>query len=111
MPQTFECTAGDTSPLFEMTCSTDSAGASPVNLTGATVVLWIKSADGTVLVDDAACTIVDAANGQIRYAWAPGDTTTAGTHQGRVKVTFADTTVGHFPNWEDITFVFDPGKS
>jgi hypothetical protein len=101
-----EMTQGDTAPALTATLYSDAALTVPMDLTGATVVLQISTQGGAVLVDDAAVSIVSAAAGTVSYAWQVGDTSTKGVHKGSFKVTFADGTVGHVPNFEAIRFVF-----
>lgn len=106
-----DMTQGDTAPALAATFTSDADGTVPVDLTGATVVFWMRAVDGTVLVDDASVTVTDASAGTVSYAWASGDTGTVGRHAARFKVTYSDGTVGHFPNYEDLVVIVHPDKS
>jgi len=108
---TIEMTLGDTSPVLTATFYSDAALTVPVDLTGATVVFWARSVSGTVQVDDGACVITDATGGAVSYSWASGDTDTVGKFVCSFKVTFADTTIGHFPNNEDIALYVQRAKA
>lgn len=69
-----------------------------VNLSGATVRFIMSSKlDGSVKVDEPA-SVVDAAQGLVKYAWASADTDTAGTFNAEWEVTFADNRSETFPN-------------
>ncbi len=52
------------------------ADASPVNLTGTTVIVRIQRPQGSVV--SASVSVIDAPNGIVQYAWQPGDTNMAG---------------------------------
>lgn len=82
-----------------------------VDLTGATVQFHMRPlTEGSALKVDAAATIVSALGGQVAYSWAAGDTDMsdypAGTKQAQYlvewEVTFADGTIGTFPNDRDL---------
>ena len=78
----------DTKPYLEFEITQD---GSPVDLTGATVKFYMKdSTTGSVKINGAACTIIDAVKGKCRYSWTGSDTNTVATYLGEVEVTFAD---------------------
>lgn len=79
-------TTGDTAPAL--------TGTVNANLTGATIELHIKRADGTVLTVPA--TITDAATGAWSYEWATGDLNVRGDWKVEAQVTYSDTTVQTF---------------
>ena len=108
---TVEMTQGDTAPALTATFYSDEDLTTAVDITGATVVFWMRQEDGTVVVDDQSVTITDASGGAVSYAWQAGDTANVGRHYGRFKVTFADSTVGHYPNFENIVVIVYPDKS
>ena len=92
----------DTSRAFPSTLRTR---ASPnddwvvVDLTGATVRFHMRpAAEGSTVKVNALATIVNATLGQVEYQWAAGDTDTEGQFVGEWEVTFADGTIGTFPN-------------
>ncbi|WP_133260373.1 hypothetical protein [Rhodovulum sp. BSW8] len=93
---TFTIKRGDTSPGLEYQLPSYAAGSGL--LTGASVRFlmrpyWDASAP---LVIDAPATVQDA-DGIVRYAWAEGDTDTAGTYAAEVEITYADGAVETAP--------------
>lgn len=95
MSDIFLIKRNDTSPVLEAQIQ-DSA-KQPVPLFGATVVFNMGTFDGDVLVDRGPVIIVDAETGVVRYPWAAGDTSEAGSHRGEFEVTFLDGRVETFP--------------
>ena len=91
----FSIKQNDTSPSLQATLK-DYALA-PINLTGATVKLHMKSIDGTLKVNTN-MTVVEELNGIIKYDWQVGDTDTVGTYYVEFKVTYADASIETFPN-------------
>ena len=91
----FNIKQNDTSPSLQATLK-DSALA-PIDLTGATVKLHMKSVDGTIKVDTS-MTIVEELNGIIKYDWQTGDTDTVGTYNVEFQVTYSDASIETFPN-------------
>lgn len=86
---------GDTSP--PISGYLQSADGSRPNLTGATVLAKAKNmADNSQLIN-ATCTITDAVNAGISYAWATADTAAAAEARLEFEVTFADDSVETFP--------------
>jgi len=68
---------------------TDGSG-NPIDLTGSSVVFRMKNFDGTgSLKVNGAATVITPAAGIVEYAWAAGDTDTAGTWIGEFAVTLA----------------------
>lgn len=60
----------------------------PINLTGSTVAFrMVNASDGTVVVNDAAATVVSAVDGTVKYDWGVGDTDTAGEYLGEWTIT------------------------
>jgi hypothetical protein len=85
---------GDTRPLVDITL-TD--GDAPVDLTAATSVQFHMALEPNTLKVDAPMTVVDAAAGHVRYAWAAADTDTAGSYSVEAEVAWNDGTVQTFP--------------
>ena len=65
---------GDTAPAITSTIVLVS-DQSPVDLTGATVRFQMRKPDDRRFTVNAVATVVDAAAGSVRYAWATNDLT------------------------------------
>lgn len=91
----FSIKQNDTSPSLQATLK--DAALDPINLTGASVRLHMKSVDGTLKIDQP-MTIVTPLQGIIQYDWQAGDTDTVGTYYVEFEVTYADASVETFPN-------------
>lgn len=85
----------DTWPPIEATLS-DQHG--PLDLTGATVKLILKTAGGSPTTVIGACTLVSPSSGIVEYVWVVGDTATVNTYQGEFEITWPDSTVSTVPN-------------
>ena len=70
---------------------------SVVNLTGATVKFIMRSLTATLPTVNAACTVVSAIGGTVRYAFSATDTATTGRFQGIWQVTFSGGQVMSWP--------------
>jgi len=92
---TFNLKQNDTSPSILVTLQ--DALRNPINITGATVRLYMKSVDGFLKID-APMTINDALGGVCQYDWQAGDTDTVGTYYIEFEVTYSDLSVETFPN-------------
>lgn len=57
------------------------------DLSGATVKFSMEHENGKLKINEAACTIVDAPTGQVKYQWSGSDTDTPGTYRGEFHVT------------------------
>ena len=92
----FDIKAGDTSPalLYSLVPVTTS-------LLGASVEFRMRRAGGPTVVQ-APAVIVSTSPPVVRYDWQPGDTAAAGLCQAEFVVTYADGSVGTFPNLEFI---------
>ncbi len=64
---------------------------SPINITGATVVLNTRlQPGGAVKVNGGSMGVVGSAvNGRVKYSWAASDTDTAGIYEAEIQITFA----------------------
>jgi hypothetical protein len=93
----FSIKQGDTLPTLTATL-VGADGVTPQVLTGATVRLSLRAKDQTLVLNRVPCTIVNAAAGQVSYAWQPTDTAVARTLTGEFEVTFADASILTFPN-------------
>jgi hypothetical protein len=91
----FSIKQNDTSPSLQATLK--DAALDPINLTGATVRLHMKSVDGTIKIDQP-MTVVTPLQGLIRYDWQAGDSDTVGTYYVEFEVTYADASIETFPN-------------
>lgn len=98
----------DTASSFKATLQ-DSAG-DPVNLIGASVKFIM--AKGTTVKVNAAATLVDAANGIVRYDWISGDTDTSGFFRAEWQVTDSTSHIQTFPNpgYDEVIITRDLGS-
>lgn len=104
MSHVFYIKRGDTAPAVEATLrqpgTAEGLPGAPIDLTAATTVRFLM--EGGV-ADDAV--IVDAAGGQVRYDWQPGETDVAGTHDAEFEITWGDGRKQTVPNGEYIKVV------
>ena len=92
----FSLKQNDTWPPLNATL-TDANG--PIDLTAATgVKLILAPTGGGATIVNAACTIVSAVAGTVRYTWTTGDTTTIGTFKGEFEITWTGGKIGTVPN-------------
>lgn len=98
----FHLKTGDTLPA--MVAYLKNANGSSADLTGATVqLIWQREAAdwgpaNTAVVYTGNATVVDAANGIVRYDWQIGDTNAAGTYRFEWRATFLNGSQETFPN-------------
>lgn len=79
------------------------AGGVAADISGNTgVVFHMKPESGTIKVN-AACVVVDATNGIVKYLWTAADTDTVGTFLGEFEVSFAGPKTETFPNDSNFT--------
>jgi hypothetical protein len=90
--KTFTIKRNDRLPSLIATLADESG---PYNLTGATVDIIWKPSGG--VATRAACTIVTAASGIVRYDWSATDTLTAGTYDLEFEATISGKKMT-FPN-------------
>jgi BppU N-terminal domain len=103
----FAIKGGDTLPVLE-TLLTDSTGA-PIDLTGASAILFQMALDGATELTVAADAIIigDATNGTVQYAWAPGDTAIPGSYNACFTVAYP-TGNQTFPSDDFISILVQP---
>jgi hypothetical protein len=72
-------------------------GATPIDLTTATVVfrMQLRDRSSSVFVDNA--TVIDAVNGVVEYQWAAGTTDAAGSYDAEFEATFASGKTETYP--------------
>lgn len=96
MSDKFYIKQGDTSPALQFELLPRS-----VDLTGASAIvfnMWKKDTQ-TVKVNRGGGSIVTASGTPtVRYSWEAEDTDTVGDFEGEFEVTFADGSIGTFPN-------------
>lgn len=90
----FSIKSGSTAPALTVTLYD---GASPLNLTGATVRMRMRRVSGGTLAIDAAASVLDAENGIVSYQWVPADTDEAGDFEVEWEVTFSGGAEQVFP--------------
>ena len=86
----------DTAPSIQATLK-DADGIA-VSLAGATVSFKMRKQGSATAKVNAAATIVNSAEGIVKYNWIAADTNTVGTYQAEFQVTYANATVETFPN-------------
>jgi len=91
----FSIKQNDTGPSLLATLK--DANDVPVNITGADVRFHMKSLERVVKIDSD-MTVVNSAEGLVRYDWLVGDTDTFGTYYVEFEVTYIDGSVETFPN-------------
>ena len=91
----FSIKQNDTSPSLQAILK--DALQNPIDLTGATVKLHMKSVDGTLKINST-MTVTSAIGGTVQYDWQTGDTDSVGTYLVEFQVTYADGAIETFPN-------------
>lgn len=95
MAETWITKQNDTKPLFAHL--EDANGQ--VDLTNASSVVFnLRDLPGTVKVSRAACTIVTAAEGYVKWAPQATDTDTVGSYKGEFEVTWAAGEIETYPH-------------
>jgi len=89
----------DTSPSLRAICK-DGDGA-VLDITGSTVRFHMFDSAGTEVVD-AAASIEDASGGIVQYDWNAADTDVSGFFKAEFEVTYSDSTIETFPNYDYI---------
>lgn len=92
----FEIKSGSTAPALEVQLLD---GATPLNLTGATVTMRMRRREsGDLTVTDGPVDIVgDPVDGWVKYEWQPADTAEHGTFYVQWKVVFSGGGIQYFP--------------
>lgn len=93
----FQIKQNDTSPALEGILR-DGFG-SPINITGATVVLNTRlQPGGAVKVNGGVMGAVGSAvNGRVKYNWTASDTDTAGIYEAEIQITFSNGKIRTIP--------------
>lgn len=86
----------DTFPPILSTVSDDADA--PVDVSGATVTFRMVRDTGAVVIEAGEVTIISAANGQIGYQWASGDTAVPGWYRAEFRITFPSGRTMKAPN-------------
>lgn len=79
----------DTSPVLNAQIKSATTSQA-LDLTGASARFIMQDINGNELVS-APASIEPGVDGLISYYWQPGDTATAGTHNGEFEITFPNT--------------------
>ena len=77
---------GDTGP--DIVATLKNGDGTVANLTGATVKFNLRGPTGTLVVDHATATVLDAANGRVKYAIQSGNLAALGAHRMEWEVAF-----------------------
>jgi hypothetical protein len=102
----FEIKSGNTAPAL---VSTLYDGPNPLNLSGATVAMRMRSVSGGTLVVNAPASIVgDPTLGEVSYQWQPADTANVGDFEVEWVVTFLGGQVQTFPTEGYTTVTINP---
>lgn len=107
----FEIKQNDRRPVFVVVLKDNfgEAGEAVVDLTAATAAVFNMRAasGGAVKISRGACTISNAAGGEVTYAWAATDTDTVGEYEAEVEVTWNDGKAETFPGGPTAGSYFD----
>lgn len=95
MSADFYIVEGDTKP--DLVKQLLDADGEAIDVTGATV-RFSMSRNGTVVVDNASCTVDVAGEGRVRYEWETADTASPGACVGEFEVTYAGGGIQTVPN-------------
>ena len=88
---------GDTTPALKATLKDGDGNV--INLTDASVRFHMRAIDATSSTVDAEGSVVSpATGGVVQYAWASGDTATAGMYSAEFEITYGDGSIETFPN-------------
>ena len=102
MTVTIRYKKGDTIPLTYAVeeWNIDTQGVEPYDLTNTTVTFSMRGMNAeTWDIADQPCSVVSATEGLVEYAWATGETDTAGMYRTAFKVTNAEGKVSSFPEY------------
>ena len=102
MTVTIRYKMGDTIPLQYAIeeWNIDTQGVEAYDLAGKTVTFSMRGYDADDwLIADQPCSVVSASEGLVEYAWATGETDTAGMYRAVFKVINAEGKVSSFPEY------------
>lgn len=110
MTQSLVLKQGDQKPEVEVQLlqQSSSGGTEPVDLSGADVKFYaVDPTTNELLIDGENVTIVDAANGEVRYQWTSGDVDSYGFWKAEFVATYSDGSLT-FPNTGFIDVIINP---
>lgn len=100
--QTLNLVTGDTLPALTLTLRDSNTAASgavldandpttwaPINITGATVRVYIRLSGSTTLTDTLTGSVIDGAGGRVVITFDADTFATAGTYEGEIEITFS----------------------
>ena len=97
MATTFKLKRNDTADDLQLTLK-DAAGSAVSYASATPIRFHMRKAGASSAKVDAAATIVDAANGVIKYVWIAADVNEAGDFIAEFEITFSGGKIQTFPN-------------
>ncbi len=97
---------GDRLPVLAATLL--DVNGSAIDLTGLTVDFHMRKVGATALTATGTCTVVSPTAGTVTYAWAAGDTATAGDYEGEFQINYSGSRTLTVPNQNSFPIVITP---
>ena len=97
MAGTFYIKQNDTAPSLEVVL-TDSSGRARSLANASAVKFNMSTENGTNIISNGTCSIVNATKGIVLYPWQSGDTANTGIHRAEFEVFYTNGQNETFPN-------------
>jgi len=78
----------------------DTQGTEPFDLSNSDVTFSLFDTDAVAIIEDQPCSVVTATEGLVEYAWATGETDTAGMYRAIFRVINSEGKVSTFPEYD-----------